>query len=516
MKKTVSVNIKGMNFLIEEDAYELLQDYMNRLSHGLRNEKDSKDIIEDIELRIAELCTSRLNDKKQVIEIEDIQIILDTLGDPSQYLDGDDSSSQEFKETYEQKTYQQNGERHLFRDLENASIAGVCAGIANYFKIDTIIIRAIFLIMFFFGGFGFPLYVILWIVVPKAKSTIEKLRMRGKPITVDSVKEEVENAAKRFETETKSFANRIRREDYLSHRFSSIGKIIGAVVGVFLIIKGLFFLVMLMIFGVIGVRVIPVQSDNGYLSLPELAKMAVETQSDYNWGYAGVMVAGFSIVFFLLLLGIKLVFRIRNRWSRLSLISLFITGFIGSMMVLVIGLKSGRELSIPGELENEIGYYSGEQLTIVPHLSAYANNSKFKVKSDGEWGMLGIKGNKISEAGIRIHYKPSSDSLFHVYQLITAHSHSHKTALEKANNIHHTMSIDSNIVNIDNYFTYPIADKLRLQEVEIYIEIPSGKTVKINNEVIRLGADPFNEQKMDEHHEEKGHLDGDGSYSHWD
>ncbi len=65
MKKTVSVNIKGMNFLIEEDAYELLQDYMNRLSHGLRNEKDSKDIIEDIELRIAELCTSRLNDKNK-------------------------------------------------------------------------------------------------------------------------------------------------------------------------------------------------------------------------------------------------------------------------------------------------------------------------------------------------------------------------------------------------------------------------------------------------------------------
>jgi hypothetical protein len=138
------------------------------------------------------------------------------------------------------------------------------------------------------------------------------------------------------------------------------------------------------------------------------------------------------------------------------------------------------------------------------------------VKSDGEWGMLGIKGDKISEAGIRIHYKPSSDSLFHVYQLITAHSHSHTTALEKADHIRHTMSIDSNIVNIDNYYTYPIADKLRLQDVEIYIEIPSGKTVKINNEVIRLGADPFNEQKMDEHYEEKGHLDGDGTYSHWD
>ena len=512
MKKTVSVNIKGMNFLIEEDAYELLQDYMNRLSHGLRNEKDSKDIIEDIEMRIAELCTSRLNDKKQVIEIEDIQLILDTLGDPSQYLDDEDSTTQEFKESANQKTYQQDRERHLFRDLENASIAGVCAGIANYFNIDVIIIRAIFLIMFFFGGFGFPLYIILWIVVPKAKSTIEKLRMRGKPITVDSVKEEVEAAAKRFETETKSFANRIRREDHLSHRFSSLGRIIGAVVGVFLIMKGLFFLVMFMIFGVFGVRVIPVQSDNGYISLPELAQMTIETQTDYNWGYAGAMIAAFSIIFFLLLLGIKLVFRIRNRWSRLSLISLFVTGFIGSMMVLVIGLKTGRELTIHGELEQEIGTYYGEQLTIVPHLSSYANNNKFRIKSDGDWGMLGIKGDKISEAGIRIHYRLSSDSLFHVYQTMSAHSHAHKAALTKAKNIHHSMSVDSNIVNLNNYYTYPITDKMRIQEVEIYIEIPTGKTVKINNETIRLGENTYNDKEF----EEKGHLDGDGTYSHWD
>lgn len=501
-----------MNFLIEEDAYELLQDYMNRLSHGLRNEKDSKDIIEDIEMRITELCTSRLNDKKQVIEIEDIQLILDTLGDPSQYLDDEDSTTQEFKESANQKTYQQDRERHLFRDLENASIAGVCAGIANYFNIDVIIIRAIFLIMFFFGGFGFPLYVILWIVVPKAKSTIEKLRMRGKPITVDSVKEEVEAAAKRFETETKSFANRIRREDHLSHRFSSLGRIIGAVVGVFLIMKGLFFLVMFMIFGVFGVRVIPVQSDNGYLSLPELAQMTIETQTDYNWGYAGAMIAAFSIIFFLLLLGIKLVFRIRNRWSRLSLISLFVTGFIGSMMVLVIGLKTGRELTIHGELEQEIGTYYGEQLTIVPHLSSYANNNKFRIKSDGDWGMLGIKGDKISEAGIRIHYRLSSDSLFHVYQTMSAHSHAHKAALTKAKNIHHSMSVDSNIVNLNNYYTYPITDKMRIQEVEIYIEIPTGKTVKINNETIRLGENTYNDKEF----EEKGHLDGDGTYSHWD
>ena len=89
MKKTVSVNIKGSNFLIEEDAYELLQDYLDRLENTLKNESGSKEIIEDVELRIAELCSEKLSEFKKVVELEDIQDILNTLGDTSIYLDED-------------------------------------------------------------------------------------------------------------------------------------------------------------------------------------------------------------------------------------------------------------------------------------------------------------------------------------------------------------------------------------------------------------------------------------------
>jgi phage shock protein PspC (stress-responsive transcriptional regulator) len=516
MKKTVSVNIKGMNFLIEEDAYDLLQDYMNRLNHGLRNEKDSKEIIEDIEMRIAELCTSRLNEKKQVIEIEDIQLILDTLGDPSQYIDEEEGEFKSSAQTFDQKSSDKGKERRLFRDVENATIAGVCSGISNYFGIDVTIIRIIFLVVFFFGGFGFPLYIILWIVVPKAKSTIEKLQMRGKPITVDSVKEEVENAAKRFESETKNMANKFREDGHWSQRFNSIGRIIASLIGVFLIIKGLFFLVLFMIFGVIGVRVIPVQSEFGYLSLPELAHMTMETQSDYIWGYVGIILTALSIVFFLILLGIKMIFSIRNQWSRMSLISLFIIGFVGSIIILIIGLKTGRELTINGEMERKIGTYYGNQLILKPHLSTYESQNNYQVKSDGDWGMLGIKGDRISRAGIQLHFKQSGDTLFHIYQNIHAQSHSHSTALKKAKNIRHSIAIEGNTVHLNNFFTYPLADKLRLQDVEIYVEIPSGKSVRINNKVIRLSKDSISDQKMDSDYEQEGEIQANGSYSHWD
>jgi len=305
MKKTVSVNIKGMNFLIEEDAYELLQDYMDRLKHGLRNEQGSKEITEDIELRIAELCSAKLNEKKQVIEIEDIESILATLGDPKQYIDEDSDSSEGYSKASKDFTTPKSKEKRLFRDIDNASIAGICAGIANFFNIDVVIIRAIFVVMFFFGGFGFPLYIILWIIVPKANSTIDKLRMRGIPITVDTVREEVESAAQRLTKGSKNFADKFRNDDTNHQRFSSVGRIITVLFGGWLIAVGLFFLVMFLIFGIGGMQFIPVQSDNGFLSFAEFGELVLKDDSDFTWSWFGGLLTGFSVILFILVLGLK-------------------------------------------------------------------------------------------------------------------------------------------------------------------------------------------------------------------
>lgn len=514
MKKTVSVNIKGMNFLIEEDAYELLQDYMNRLSHGLRNEKGSKEIIEDIEMRIAELCSAKLTDRKQVIEIEDIESILDNLGDPAQYIDEDPDAEKTFSNN-ERESSSRPSDKRLFRDLDNAAIAGVCSGIANFLNIDVVIIRAIFVIVFMFAGFGLGLYIILWIIVPKANTTIDKLRMRGKEITVDSVREEVESAAQRLSKESKNFANRIRKEEHLNRRFTSIGRLITVVFGSGMILMGLFFLVMFIIFGISGLQFIPVQSDNGFLSIPEFGELILTTETDINWAWIGALLTGFSGIFFILLLGVKLVFRIRNRWSKMSLGFLFFSGFIGTIICIFIGAKTSREMVIEGEIEREIGAVYTEQLIITPHESNFKQRSEYQIKSNGRYGMLGLQGDNILESGIHFEYRLSKDSLFHVYQNLTAHSHSHKKALRKAENIKHSTSLDSNVLHVNTYYTYPKLDKLRDQEVYIIIEIPNEKSVKINNQIIKLGSEDFEERIIDEYYEEDGYLENDGEYDHW-
>ena len=315
MKRTVSVNLKGMNFLIEEDAYELLQNYMDRLNHVLRNESGRKEIVEDIELRVAELCSSKLTEKKQVIEIEDLESILATLGDPSQYIDDESETKTSEYQTYSNN--QQNSDKRLFRDLDNAMIAGVCSGIASFFNVHLIIIRAIFVVLFFSGGFGIPIYIILWIVVPRANSTIDRLRMKGQAITVESVRDEVEQAAGRIKSNSKSLTSKMRMEDSYSRHISKVGRFFSIAFGLFFFMLGLFFLTMFLIFWIGGVQFIPVQSDTGFLSFAEFGDLILTNSSDYALMQFGVIILSSSIILFLLLLGSKLLFKISNKWSNL-------------------------------------------------------------------------------------------------------------------------------------------------------------------------------------------------------
>lgn len=508
MKKTVSVNIKGMNFLIEEDAYEILQNYLDRLSNGLKNEKGGKEIIEDIELRIAELCSETLTDRKQVVEKEDIEKILATLGDPSQYLD---DTEEKFSESNQQD--KKDHEKRIFRDTEHAVIAGVCSGIAKYTNIDVVIIRAIFVAVLLFGGFGFPLYVILWIIIPKANSTIDKLRMQGKPVTVENVREEVEQAADRLSKGSTRFANKLRKDDSYSQRINSIGRIFSILFGTGIIAIGLVFLTLFLIFIMGGAQVIPVQSESGFLSFPEFGQLVLENAGDVKWAWISIFLIGFSSTLFFLLLGSKIVFKIHNFWSKMALAVLFLTGFAGTIIAMFIGIRTGREMAIEGEIEKSIGTVSSQELriqTITPKLSSIET---YEVKSKGRYGMMSIEGDRVVESGIYIEYQQSPDSLFHIYQNLTANSHSHQKAIKKAKNITHSIQLNNNVLTMDSHYSFPKKDKLRDQDVYILIAVPSNGRVYANNELV-LPTESRLTRMLEkfEFDEQEGYINSRGEY----
>ncbi|MCO4814883.1 MAG: PspC domain-containing protein [Flavobacteriales bacterium] len=511
MKKTVSINIRGINFMIEEDAYELLQNYLERLNNTLKNEEGSQEIVEDIELRIAEICNSSLTDSKTVIEYNDIQEIIATLGDPEEYLDEDSESN---THSNENTFNSEKSERRLFRDVENGTVAGVCMGIANFLHIDVVIVRAIFVVIFLFAGFGLPLYLILWIIVPSTKSTIDRLRMKGRPITVENVREEVENAAQKIKVGSKKFTDGIRNNDTYSKSISKTGRFFSSLFGIGFIGMGLLFLVILVIFGIGETQIFPVQGDTGFLSMPELGSLVLLDNGDYQLFWWGSIIANSALVMFLLLLGSMLIFRLYNTWAKLSLLVLFVIGITGFIMCATVGMRTGRDFAVTGEIEKSIGQTTSQTLVIQPVLEDYISNEDFKVKSSGNFHMMNVNKKTITFHGIRINYKPSPDSLFHISQNFSVQSHSHKIALEKAENISHEISLKNDTLSMKTGYSYPKTDKIRAQMVKVIIEIPRGGKVLIDGETVE-----FKSEKDDDDYDyyyEHGELRHNGSYSHWD
>ena len=182
MNKTVSISLAGFSFMIEEQAYEKLNKYLHALRNSL--EKDEADeVMYDIEIRIAEIFKENL-DKREVVNSDDVEKVIAQLGTP-EAIEG------QSEENAERESPQEKIRKELFRDMKKGKIAGVCAGLAQYFGMDISLMRIIWILVFIFtvGFVSVVAYVILWIVLPEAETASDFLKMQGKPINFDSLKE---------------------------------------------------------------------------------------------------------------------------------------------------------------------------------------------------------------------------------------------------------------------------------------------------------------------------------------
>ncbi|HWZ02849.1 MAG TPA: PspC domain-containing protein [Mucilaginibacter sp.] len=248
MNKTIIININGIVFHIEEDAYEILKNYMTDVKRHFSNSADSLEITTDIENRIAEMFSEILaKDSKQVIVDQDVQSVIDQMGTVADFENAEeDAKSASNPFGYKMET------RRLFRDPDDHLVAGVCSGIANYFDIDAVWIRLAFAIFIVFAGTGLILYIILWIVVPKAVSRADRMAMKGEKQNLQGFKKNFEDELSsmkqnlsNFGTEARPFVYKAR--DFASDFFHHLGKFIGGAGKVFVKILGV--LILLACFG---------------------------------------------------------------------------------------------------------------------------------------------------------------------------------------------------------------------------------------------------------------------------
>ncbi|RFZ82891.1 PspC domain-containing protein [Mucilaginibacter terrenus] len=184
MNKTIIININGTVFHIEEDAYEILKAYMTDVTRHFMNSADSLEITTDIENRIAEMLTEILvREGKQVVVAQDVRYVTEQMGSVA------DFEAEANGETHGAGFSAFAGaNRRLFRNPDEHLIGGVAAGIANYFDIDAIWVRLGFVLLSAMGGFGLLLYIVLWIVVPKAVTRADRMAMKGQRLDLQGFK----------------------------------------------------------------------------------------------------------------------------------------------------------------------------------------------------------------------------------------------------------------------------------------------------------------------------------------
>jgi phage shock protein PspC (stress-responsive transcriptional regulator) len=193
MKKTFSVNLGNRVYSIDDDAYNKLKEYLDRIESYFSDQKEREDIINDIETRISELFAERLSVSKQVITLNDVTDVIKIMGDPQEISGAGEKPTAEPERS--------TGPRRIYRDPDDRMIGGVCSGLGAYLGIDPVIMRILF-ILFLIFGIGLLVYIILWIVVPEARTTAQKLEMRGDTVNASNigrfVKDEFESVKKSF------------------------------------------------------------------------------------------------------------------------------------------------------------------------------------------------------------------------------------------------------------------------------------------------------------------------------
>lgn len=193
MKKTLTINIAGTVFHIEEDAYELLKDYLQKINQHFASEDGGMEIINDIETRIAELFKQKMGDRSTVITLQMVQSIMETMGLPHEMMNDPEETATEEENT--NTNYTRRGRvysKKLYRDPSGAILGGVCGGLAHYLKIDRIWVRLLYAIItiatFSFAPFVFILaYIVLWAALPKALTYSQRLEMQGEPVNVENI-----------------------------------------------------------------------------------------------------------------------------------------------------------------------------------------------------------------------------------------------------------------------------------------------------------------------------------------
>ena len=504
MNKTISINIKGFVFNLEEDAYQILQDYLKKLRNLFAKQEGRDEILDDIETRIAELFNEMLDENKQAITTADVDQVIAVLGSPEDF----DSGNEEDYEPAQEPRSTRSDVKKLYRDEEGGMIGGVCSGLAYYLNWDPLWIRILFL-LFLFSGFSVLVYIILYLIVPEAKTTSEKLHMKGEHINIENIKkkvsesfEETKESLKRATDEVKSGSTSLGRVirnilDLFVKFFGLLGKLITKFFGVFLLLGGVLLLVML-ITGLVTADSFFFHETN--MNFDQMELLFLHGSGSVQMAIIGASLVIFSLLFIFLYHGIRILFNTPNKIKGVSYASaaLFV---IGVILLTVVGISNAKNHTTHETVTSaiEIPDMQGDTLYIAVaedpyfHENIKYHNSEFPdlVKFVDDRVVLGFN--------VEVNLYEGKGSEFKIEEEREASGASLKDALNNIEDIEYKYAWDGDTLVLDPNTSISADNKFHGQEVDIDIYVPNGKVVQFMSGADRLDIPGWNGEYLEEY-----------------
>jgi phage shock protein PspC (stress-responsive transcriptional regulator) len=476
MNKTISINLGGFFFHIDEDAYQKLSRYFDAVKRSLS--PDGRDeIMKDIESRIAELFQERLKNDKQVVGLTEIEEVISIMGQPEDYKIDDEKS------TYQSSSSSTNfyyPSKRLYRDKENGMLGGVMAGLGHYLGIDALWLRIIMVILFFGFGTGLFVYIVLWIIVPEAVTTTQKLEMKGQPITISNIEKKVKEG---FDDITSKF-NNIDHEKIANSAKSGVTKIgstieeviktifkvFSKIIGAFIIFFSGISLLAILIASIIFLfsSTMPDNYILNHIDTP----IGLETPL---WAQGILLLLGFGIpLFFLLILGLKLMINNLRSIGNYVKYSLLAVWLITVGIIISLGINEAAQLAFEGKsIQKEmIAIAQTDTLKI-----KFKNNdfySKNLIKKDFKITQDEGDNETIYSNNVSIEIKYTDEAIPYMIIEKLANGKSTSQAKKRAEKIKYNYKIEGNTIVLDNYLLTAVENKFRGQEVVIYLYLPKG------------------------------------------
>lgn len=487
MDKTISINLAGALFKVDDEAYKILRDYLQAIDLRFRNMKGGNETVEDIESRIAEIFQSQKG-IAGVITRENVEYMISIIGKPEEF---------ESAETEEELTDPAYRRKRLYRNPDDTIIAGVCGGLGAYLNTDPVLLRILFVIFTAFFAFGFFLYLILWIALPVANTETRKREMYGNEY--NSVMAQRRQASGNNSFSAPSYNKGYYRTsgigNALNEVFRAAGRVLFIILRIFLVFVGALLLLTAFLFIITFVIIFVFKMPGAFSTnafdinivyLPDFLNYLV-SPSIYPW-----IIILASLVLLLPLLaiiywGVKMIFWFRANDGVLSLIMIIVWAMSLTALVLLLfseGVSfaetSGSSSKIPlNNMADTICIASLNRASdLITDRTLPFNTEGYSVLINEEKRELYISPEMEID---NTNEEPSGISVKK-----ESYGSSEITAFNKTKELIYNYNISGDTIYLDDYFTIPSGRRWSGDNIEITINLPVGTTLKIDSCLERL------------------------------